>query len=146
MSARIISFAEAYARKSKGSMRLINQRPEPEQQPDLMQRFLFWKGASGTRYVHTIYSLLDCPPLTAGNYILVRRGAAGTREVLAIGRFAAGAPSLNLADLRHRGALLGANEVHIHLLAESGRDSQRIEFDLKAGHFDDAQPTLQTHH
>lgn len=146
MSARVISFAMAYEHKSKRSMRRMNEQPMIEPQPDLMQRFLFWRGASGTRYVHTIYTLLDCPALSSGNYILVRREHDGRRTVLAINRLGTGSPSLNLAELRHQGAVLGANEVHVHLLAESGRDSQQIEFDLRTGHFDTSAIATPTHH
>ncbi|MBL8564364.1 MAG: hypothetical protein JNM89_01455 [Hyphomicrobiaceae bacterium] len=146
MSARVISFAEAFENKSKRSMRRMNQQPTIEPQPDLMQRFLFWRGASGVRYVHTIYTLLDCPALSSGNYILVRREKDGGRTVLAINRLATASPSLNLAEVRHQGALLGANEVHVHLLAESGRDSQQIEFDLRSGHFDTSAIAKPTRH
>lgn len=146
MSARIISFAEALAQRSKGPMRRMNQQPSVDSAPDLMQRFLFWTGASGRRYVHTIYSLTDCPALSSGNYILVQRGPDGRRLVLAIDRMTASSPSLNLAELRHRGASLGANEVHVHLLAEGGRDSQQIEFDLRSGHLDDATRSSTTRH
>ena len=146
MSARVISFAEAFEHKSKRSMRRMNQQPTIEPQPDLMQRFLFWRGASGVRYVHTIYTLLDCPALSSGNYILVRREHDGRRTVLAINRLATASPSLNLAEVRHQGALLGANEGHVHLLAESGRDSQQIEFDLRSGHFDTSAFAKPTRH
>ncbi|MGE4127134.1 MAG: hypothetical protein AB7E80_03095 [Hyphomicrobiaceae bacterium] len=107
-----------------------------EEQPNLMQRFRFWMGASGRRYVHSVYALRDCPELSAANYILVRREADGKRTILSIGRLVSEAPTLNLADIRQRGASLGADEVHVHLLAESARDSQLIEFDLISGHFD----------
>lgn len=137
MSARIIDLAEVRAARAKPYMRQTSQHSSAiERTEDLMQRFQFWTGASGRRYVHTIYSLLDCPALSSANFILVRRDQEGQRSVLAIGRLAAASPTLNLADIRHRGAMLGANEVHVHLLAESGRDSQMVEFDLRTGHFD----------
>ncbi len=148
MSARIIDFAEARASRTKPHMRHLSHQSAPiEPQPDLMQRFQFWTGASGRRYVHTIYSLLDCPALSSANFVLVRREVDGQRTVLAISRLGANSPSLNLADIRHRGAMLGANEVHVHLLAESGRDSQLVEFDLRTGHFDDlgSSPSLSQH-
>jgi hypothetical protein len=40
---------------------------------------------------------------------------------------------LNLAEIRQRGAELGAHEVHVHLLAESSKESRMVEFDLKTG-------------
>ncbi len=114
---------------------------------ELMQRFQFWTGASRQRYVHTIYKLLDCPGLSTGNIMLVLRDDDGQRTVLDIFALGLNTPSLNLAEIRHRGATLGANEVHVHLLADSEREAKRIAFDLQCGHFadDDANATM-THH
>jgi len=42
--------------------------------------------------------------------------------------------TLNLAYLRHEGAKIGANEVHIHLLAETAEDRADVEADLTAAH------------
>jgi len=98
-------------------------------------RFHFWTGASGKRYVHTVYSLFDCPPVGVANYVLVRRDAKNQRSVLAIGRLTAESATLNLAEIRQRGATLGAHEVHIHLLATSAQDSQAVEVDLKTAQF-----------
>lgn len=93
--------------------------------------FLFWTGASGTRYVHSVYNLFDCPPVEGANYILVKRHSNGQRTVISIGRATHEAATLNLAEIRLRSAQLGANEVHIHLLAGSLSQSQHIEFDLR---------------
>jgi hypothetical protein len=130
MSARIINLA---------AMRELRARPETE--VDMLQettavtneRFHFWCGASGQRYVHTIYSLLECPAIPASNYILVKREASGRRSVLSIGRLTHDIPSLNLAEIRQRGAELGANEVHVHLLAATAKQSKLVEFDLRTG-------------
>ena len=96
-------------------------------------RFHFWTGASGKRYVHTVYELLDCPALPSANYVLVRREAGARRKVLSIGRVGNTAASLNLAEIRRRGAELGADEVHVHLLAETPKLSKLVEFDLRTG-------------
>jgi hypothetical protein len=56
-------------------------------------------------------SLIECPPLGPGNYVLVRRDAEGRTTWLGSGRLVSQAPSLNLAVIRRRGAELGANEV-----------------------------------
>ena len=96
-------------------------------------RFHFWTGASGKRYVHTVYELLDCPALPSANYVLVRREAGARRKVLSIGRVSNTAASLNLAEIRRRGAELGADEVHVHLLAETPKLSKLVEFDLRTG-------------
>ncbi len=129
MGARIIQLAEIRAR-------LSDSHVEPsalDGAADFAERFHFWTGASGRRYVHTIYSLFDCPEIPAGNYILVRREGRSRRRVLAVGRVDSEAPSLNLAQLRHEAANLGANEVHVHLLAGSPKQSLMVELDLRSG-------------
>lgn len=98
------------------------------------QAFHYWRGASGRRYLHSVYSLVGCPALPQANYILVRRHEDGTREALAFGDTKDDAISLNLAYLRHAGAKIGANEVHIHLLAETAHDRALVEADLTAAH------------
>jgi hypothetical protein len=98
------------------------------------QAFHYWRGASGRRYLHSVYTLVGCPALPQANYILVRRHEDGTREALAFGDTKDDAISLNLAHLRHEGAKCGANEVHIHLLADTAHDRALVEADLAAAH------------
>ena len=102
---------------------------------DLPARLHFWRGASGKRYVHTVYSLFDCPTVESANYVLVRREGTTKRTVLAIGRLTNDSPSLNLAEIRQRGATIGADEVHIHLLAMSAHEAHAIEVDLCTAQF-----------
>ena len=98
------------------------------------QAFHYWRGASGRRHLHSVYSLISCPALPTANYILVRRHEDGSRSPIAFGQTKDEAVSLNLAHLRHQGAKLGANEVHIHLLAETDADRAQVENDLVAAH------------
>ncbi len=132
MGARVIQLAEIRARRSA-----------PEPQPATLdtaferkEHFHFWSGASGRRYVHTVYDLIECPEVPAANFLLVHRDAAGRRSVLAIGHLTHQAATLNLAEIRHRGARLGANEVHVHLLAPSAEERRVVELDLRAGRVD----------
>ena len=97
----------------------------------LTHDFTFWRGATGARYVHTIYPLFECPELPAANVVLVRRHATGRAEVMHIGRVEHDAQSLNLAEIRRTAATLGANEVHVHLLAEHASERAAIERDLR---------------
>ena len=103
---------------------------------DTSPRFHFWTGASGRRYVHTVYSLFDCPPLEDANYILVKRADKATRSVLAIGRVSNRCASLNLAEIRQHAATLGADEVHVHLLAASALEAEAVETDLITAQFE----------
>jgi hypothetical protein len=130
MGADIINLADV--RKRKAALQDTPHAPAAiPGAPDLADRFHFWTGATGRRYVHTVYSLLECPALPMGNYILVNRDTDGHRSVLSVGSVSHEAASLNLAEIRHRGAELGANEVHIHLLAATPRLSKLVEFDLR---------------
>lgn len=95
----------------------------------------FWRGASGRRYAHAVYSLIECPALPKATYLLVRRDAGGNRTVLHIGHADRDAATLNLARVRQRGATLGANEVHVYLLAGSASERQLTICDLRAGLF-----------
>lgn len=110
------------------------------------ERFHFWVGASGQRYVHTVYSLIDCPAVPAANYLLVRRDASGVCHALSVGRVSEEAPSLNLARIRQLGASLGATEVHVHLLAGNARQGKLIEFDLKSGQLGESVPSSAVRH
>src|SRR4029079_17760358 len=102
---------------------------------DLPSRLHFWRGASAKRYVHTVYSLVGCAALPRGMYLLVRRDKDGQRKVLHVGRGRSDAPTLNLAQVRQRGAQLGANEVHVHFLADTEAQRQLIMCDLRAAQF-----------
>jgi hypothetical protein len=129
MTAQIIDFASAVARRGEaaGTRRTASQTSSAA----LNQDFTFWMGISGAPYVHTIYGLIECPEIPNANIVFVRRDpATGVREALHIGRVEHAAPSLNLAEIRHRGATLGANEVHVHLLGKSEAARAMIERDL----------------
>jgi hypothetical protein len=133
MGARVIQLAEVRARRSA---------PKPiaalDTTSELNDHFHFWSGASGQRYVHSVYDLFDCPEVPAANFLLVRRDGAGRRSVLAIGNLTHEASSLNLAEIRQRAARLGANEVHVHLLATTPQQRRVVELDLRAGQIDRA--------
>ena len=71
--------------------------------------------------------------MPAVNFVLVHRTANGRAEALSIGRVSHGAASLNLAEIRQRGAELGADEVHVHMLADNAKIGRLVEFDLRTG-------------
>ena len=94
-----------------------------------------WRGASGRGYKHTVFTLIECPPLPKAAYVLARRDGDGRRHVLHIGSGRSDAPTLNLARIRQRGATLGANEVHVLFAATSDEDRHLAVCDLRAGQF-----------
>ncbi len=130
MSARIIEF-----RPAKAGRRHIAVETGPAQNWASRfhgQPFEFWRGASDAAFVHSVFTLLECPEIPAANYVLVRRDHDGRRQCLRVGRLEDAAPSLNLAEIRHLGARLGASEVHIHLLADTAHRRRMIELDIAA--------------
>src|SRR4051812_37922170 len=98
---------------------------------DAESRFWYWHGASGRRYIHSIYAPDACPPLPGAVFLAVRR--LGTlRTVLGAGRFA-GLWDVNIAALSTTPWRdLGANEIHVHLLSRDDREAQIIAADLSA--------------
>lgn len=98
--------------------------------PALSHDFQFWNGASGMRYVHTVYALLECPDLPDANVVFVTRRPDGVRAAMHVACVETGVPSLNLAEIRRTAARLGANEVHVHLLAGNSQHRRLIELDL----------------
>ena len=62
----------------------------------------------------SVFSLIECPPVGRGNFILLKREPdGGGRKLLAMGRLQQDCETLNLAHIRKLGAELGANEVRI---------------------------------
>jgi hypothetical protein len=93
-----------------------------------------WRTASGRQIAHTVYSLIGCPAFAIANYLLVRRHDDGRCTVLAVAATETDVPSVNLARIRHEGAKLGANEVHVHARGRSPSTRARLAFDLAAAH------------
>jgi hypothetical protein len=141
MVARIIELAVYRAERTLAQEEMAKRAARCEE----ATRFHFWTGASGKRYVHSVYDLLECPPVPAANFVLVRRSANGRPEALSVGRVDSRAPSLNLAEIRHRAAELGATEVHIHLLADNAKLGKLIEFDLRTGQFETDMSRISGH-
>ena len=92
---------------------------------------VFWRGTSGHAYVHTVYTLAGCPPLPPASVLLVDRQADGRRAILDVIGVGHTASSLNLAEVRQRGAQLGANEVHVHFAHLDVRARQTAVADLR---------------
>ena len=107
----------------------LEMRPALWREP---ARLADWAGASGKQYQHLVYGLIECPLAPKANYVLTRRDADGRTTILKVGRTSHDAPTLNRAQMRHEAALLGANEVHLHVLAKTEAERILIEFDIAA--------------
>lgn len=100
-----------------------------------VERLRFWRGASGRCYPYTAYRLIECPPVTAATYVMMKRREAGPVKVLRVGHVRHAAETLNLAELRHIGASVGADEIHLHFPGEAA-DVLAVELDMKAARQD----------
>ena len=93
-------------------------------------RFLAWHGRSGRRITVSVYHPDDCPDYEHVTAFAVRRAADGGRRILLavdLGAF----PSLVLGGPLVRGALdAGANEIHLHLLADTPAQRAAVIADL----------------
>lgn len=93
--------------------------------------FWYWHGASGRRYIHSVYRPETCPPLPGAVFLAVRR-LGSLRTVLGAGRFA-GFWDVNIeAETADHWQGLGANEIHVHLLSRDETEALAIAADLKA--------------
>lgn len=108
----------------------MSSSPAFDLENEFSDRFWFWNGASGQRYIHSVYHHDDCPPLPGAIFIEVIRMADGTRKALRAGRFA---PFWDMP--MHAAARLDdhCREVHVHLLADGDSDAARVLDDLRAG-------------
>jgi hypothetical protein len=94
-------------------------------------QFWYWRGASGRKYIHSIYEPSNCPPLPGAVYVAVKR-LGKTRAAVAVGRFNNVLDKARQAEERLRLFRLGTDEIHVHLLAKSADDADAIYRDLQA--------------
>lgn len=94
----------------------------------------FWRGRTGRLYHHAVHELFTCPPPQRASYVLARRDETGRAVPLFIGIAGSQSATLNLARIRQRAALLGADEVHMLSIPPSAGLSaaRRIVRDLRA--------------
>lgn len=90
----------------------------------LGDRFWYWRGASGERYIHTIYQAGLCPPIAGAVFVRVMV-QEGQRRALSVGRFGPdGSIPLGRSD--------GEEEIHVHLLARGDAAAEQVRRDLDA--------------
>ncbi len=87
-------------------------------------RFWYWFGASGRRYIHSVYHPDSCPPLPGAVFIAVKRTGA-LRTALSVGRFSVFWDLHGFPDIAR-----DAEELHVHLLARDDEDAREIAADL----------------
>ncbi len=94
----------------------------------LSKRFWYWYGASGQRYIHSIYCNETCPPVPGAVFVVVSV-RDGSRRAISVGRFSTKITSDSLAQQFGRP---GEEEIHVHLLTRDDEGAQRILVDLLA--------------
>ncbi len=95
--------------------------------PELLERFWYWRGASGRNYIHSVYAPESCPPLPGAVYVGVKR-TRGMRIAVTVGRFG---PfwGKSLGE-EHAFDFNGCDEVHVHLLSRSPEAAEAVRRDL----------------
>lgn len=94
------------------------------------ERFFAWHGRSGRRITVSVYAPGDCPDYEHVAAFAVRREANGERRIL-LGVDLGAFPSLVLGGPLLRDAVeAGANEVHLHLLADTPSQRSGVIADL----------------
>jgi glycosyltransferase involved in cell wall biosynthesis len=96
----------------------------------LQDRFWYWHGASGQKYIHSVYDPENCPPLPGAIYVAVRRKGR-MRIALSVGRFTPFWDGTMMSTEAAHVARLGADEIHVHLLARSAIAAEDILADLR---------------
>ena len=103
----------------------------PSSLPGFRDRFWYWNGASGRKYIHSIYSLSDCPPLPGAVYVTVQKTADGGRKPLEVGRFGDNWDYVEALIADQRCGLVSIDEIHVHLLADSEENADEVLNDLE---------------
>ena len=117
---------------------LITRQPTPahiHDTPEIGDRFWYWYGQSGRRYIHSVYPANACPVLPGAVYISVYRTADSRFEPLSIET----AGTIDQMTGNYTPAA-GADEVHVHLLAASTEGARAICTDLSTAIFGTSRP------
>jgi len=93
--------------------------------------YCYWTGASGNRYVHSVYRLDTWPGHLEANVLLVRNSPDDGRQILWVGQCGANHGQLSDPGILSWARANGANEIHIHLLGTSPADRVEIIRDLQ---------------
>lgn len=104
---------------------------------DLSRRFRHWRGASGRRHLFSVFPLgepapgEDAPRFADAVVMAVGRDAAGSPRILALDETGP-LPDLFYDSAPFRAALArGADEVHVHLLADGPAARSAVLRDLE---------------
>lgn len=94
------------------------------------ERFYYWLGASGERYLHTVFPIDADFNSPGANLIVVHRRPNGERVALFVGRVG----QLSDDEIEDLTSAHGANEFHIHLMATGDAAVNKVAADLSRRH------------
>jgi hypothetical protein len=97
--------------------------------PSIQERFWYWTGASGRRYIHSVYAVDACPPLPGAIYVAVRRQGP-LRIVVGLGRFQPFWDGVLGRAEQAQFAREGVDELHVHLLSRAPEQAAAVLSDL----------------
>jgi hypothetical protein len=95
-------------------------------------RFRGWRGASGKRYIFSVYESADCPAYCDAVLMAVAVGWDGERRIIAM-TDTSGFPEPNVSRLLRRGSEIAEPvEYHVHLLAKTAAERAAVIEDIEA--------------
>lgn len=100
---------------------------------EFRDRFWYWQGKSGTRYIHSIYAPDACPPLPGAIFVTVQKLANGKRVAVDFGRFSEDWDFVQGLVEDYRVGFSKIDEIHVHLLARSDDNADEVLKDIAAG-------------
>ncbi len=104
----------------------------------LADRYCFWRGRSGRRYIFSVYHAADVDdpassPCYEGAVVIhAERRSDGTRRIVRVGQ--TGGLAELLVEERRFDSHASANEVHVHLLAGTANERRSVLQDLCGAH------------
>ena len=97
-------------------------------------KYHYWIGASGKRYLHTVFEFEKLPDIDNAVFLAVRRERNGDRTVLGAGALGTAPGHSRHASCLGEARRRGADEVHLHLTCETAAQRQGVLDDLTVRH------------
>ncbi len=96
--------------------------------------FHYWYGRSGDRYLHTVFDPETLPELDGAVYLAVRKDLDGRRTVIDAGIIENVPAIVRYGQALAHARRSGANEIHLHLMADTTRQRRDILNDIRHRH------------
>jgi hypothetical protein len=113
----------------RAAPRAANQPLAALAEASFAQRFRHWRGASGRRYIFSVYDPLACPSYDNAVLIAAAYDEAGDARIVLVVDTGA-LPDIALARAKEQTAEFEAPEFHIHLLATTRAERLALIEDL----------------